>query len=171
MRGGLIRIAVFLLLGIVAAEPAAAHSTKGRIRVPLKKAVLAIDDVAYFFESYVHRQLYKDRYEKSNRRFYVKKFVRIDQQGPQATVHFITLDIKENRDFPDTMQISRGVDTIWVYRPGGKDAPVPLYTYVKKWEHYYRTYFVPALGAGVLVLAGVLGWLLFFRRKQGRVVR
>ena len=157
-------VVVLCFLIAAPAAPAGAHSTRGRIKIPLEKAVLEIDDVAYFFESYVHREFYRDRFEKSQRRFYVKEFVRIDQDGPEAMVHFLTLDVKGNRDFHDRMQIRRGADGVWTYTPqaGG---PVPLYTYVKKWDHYYRIYILPLSAAGLALTAALLGWLRFGRRR------
>ena len=159
-----IAIAVGFLIAALAA-PAGAHSTKGRIRIPLVKVVLTIDDVAYFFESYVHRELYRDRFEKSQRRFYVKAFVRIDQDGPLATVHFLTLDVKEKRDFPDRMQIRRGTDGVWTYTPPAGGDPVPLYTYVSKWSHYYQTYILPLSAGGMVIAAALFGLLRVGRRR------
>ena len=156
---------VFCLLTTGPAAPAEAHSTKGRIKIPLEKAVLEVDDVAYFFESYVHRQLYRDRFEKSQRRFYVKAFLRIDQDGSLATVHFLTLDVKEKGDFPDRMQIRRGADGVWAYTPAAGKDPVPLYTYVARGRYTYRTYILPGAAAGLVLAAGFFGWLRFRRRR------
>ncbi len=156
---------VACLMALMLAAPAWAHSTKGRVRVPLQKAVLEIDDVAYFFESYVHQEFYRDRIEPSRRRFYVKKFLRIDQDGPIATVHFLTLDVKEKRDFPDRMEIRRGNDDVWSYTPPAAGAPVPLYTYVTKWGYYYHKVVLPVSIAGILLAAALFGWLRFVRRR------
>ena len=158
-------VALLCLLTTAMASPARAHSTKGRVRVPLEKAVLEIDDVAYFFESYVHREFYKDRFEKSRHRFYVKKFLRIDQAGDRATVHFLTLDVKEKNDIPDKMTIYRGEDGGWIYRPPDGN-PIPVYTYITRWNHYYRKVVLPVSIAGVLVAGAFLGWLRFGRRRR-----
>jgi hypothetical protein len=157
---------VVCLMPLVLAAPSLAHSTKGRIRIPLEKVALTIDDVAYFCESYVHREFYRDRFEPNQRRFYVKAFMRIDQEGPVATVHFLTLDVKEKRDFPDQMQIRRGADGVWTYTPAAGGEPVPLYTYVTKWGHYYQTYILPLSAAGIVLAAAVFGLLRFGRRRR-----
>jgi len=160
-------IAVALCFVIAAlAPPAGAHSTKGRIKIPLEKVAPTIDDVAYFCESYVHREFYRERFEPSQRRFYVKAFVRIDQEGPVATVHFLTLDVKEKRDFHDRMQIRRGTDGVWTYTPATGGEPVPLYTYVTKWGHYYQTCILPLSAAGLVLSAAVFGLLRFGRRRR-----
>ena len=142
------------------------HSTKGRIKIPLEKAALSIDDVAYFVESYVHRELYAKHGAENKRRFYVKAFAGLDPGGNQAVVRFTVLDLKENRTFPDRMTIFRGDDGLWRYAPGGGDEVVPLYTYVKKWGYYYQRYIQPfsLIGAGIAVAALVL--LRIRRRKQ-----
>lgn len=64
----LLNIALFFVL--VSANSSAAHSTKGRVKVPLNKDKLTINDIAYFAESYVHRHLYNDKYKKTKKRFY-----------------------------------------------------------------------------------------------------
>jgi hypothetical protein len=154
------------ILSLAAAAPAAAHSTKGRIKIPLEKVAPTIDDVAYFCESYVHRELYRHRFENNQRRFYVKEFVRIDREGPVATIHFLTLDVKEKRDFPDRMQIRRGADGVWTYTPAAGGEPVPLYTYVTKWGYYYQTYVLPVSAAGTVLAVALFGLLRFGQRRR-----
>lgn len=160
----LLAAGICLLIVCISTE-AEPHSTKGRIKIPLEKAVLEIDDVAYFFESYVHRQLYRDRYEQSRRRFYVKEFLRIDQDGPRATVHFLTLDVKEKRDFPDRMHIRRGSDGVWTWTPAEGESPVALYTYVRKWGYYYQKIILPVSAVGLVLTAVFWVWLRFKRHQ------
>lgn len=110
-------LALFMAVLVVssAVGPALAHSAKGRIKIALKKVAIEIDDIAYFAESYVHRQLYKKRFEKSKRRFYVKEFIAVDQSGDQVNIRFTVLDVKEHSTFDDTMMIERDKDGIWYY--------------------------------------------------------
>jgi hypothetical protein len=158
-------LAAVLFFGSTAA--AWAHSTKGRIKIPLDKTEVGIDDVAYFVESYVHRQLYKDRYAQSKRRFYVKEFVRVEQKDRQAVVRFIVLDLKENASFPDAMTIERGTDGVWRYPPENGPAPVEIYTYVMKWGYYYKRYVLPISAAGAGLALFFLAVLRLRNRKKG----
>lgn len=160
----LLLTATIMVGGAVAAH---AHSTKGRIKIPLKKAVLSIDDVAYFVESYVHRRLYKDRFARSKRRFYVKEFVQVDQNGSRAEIRFIVLDMKNHATFTDAMNIYRGEGGIWRYRPGNESVPVELYTYVMKWGYYYQRYMIPVSAAGIVIAVVFLVWLRIRNRKKG----
>lgn len=151
---------------------AMAHSTKGRMKVPLDKDQLAIDDIAYFFESYVYREFYKDKFEKPDKRFYVNQFLGVDQNGNHAVVRFRTLDmsqgfkakdIKQGKGiFEDKAAIVRLDSGVWAIEVPGKK-PVEMYTYVKKTSYYYKKYVMPvsiaglALGVGILVLLRLKG--------------
>ncbi|WP_319406540.1 hypothetical protein [uncultured Desulfosarcina sp.] len=150
------------MIAMLVPATAAAHSTKGRLRIPLAKEAIVIDDVAYFVESYVHRELYKTRYAKSKNRFYVRDFIAVDQKGDEAEIRFVVLDNKEKTTFPDAMRIRRNDDGVWTYLPQGSDMPLEMYTYVQKWGFYYQRYIFPASAAGILVS----GVLLFFLRRQ-----
>jgi hypothetical protein len=157
---------VVLLVAVWQIGPAQAHSTKGRKKVPLKKEILGIDDIAYFAESYVHRHLYKNRFEKPERRFYVKEFIAVEQEGSRARIRFIVLDLKENTTFEDVMTIVRGLDGSWYYQPDRDAKRVELYTYVKKWAYYYKTYVVPGSVAGITLGLGSLGVLRARKRNK-----
>lgn len=155
----------FVVLMVGGAGSAQAHSTKGRIRIPLTATEIGVDDLAYFAKSYVHHQLYKDRFTESKRRFYVKEFIGVDQQGKQADIRFIVLDMKTNSNFPDSMSLYQGEDGVWRYRPENGPVPVEIHTYVMKWGYYYHRYLLPASAAGI-VLAGLL--LVYLRSRKNR---
>lgn len=159
------RLCLVLALVILTQVQARAHSTKGRIKIPLTKAVLEIDDIAYFTESYVHRVMYADRFEKAKKRFYVNTFLDIRQVGKKAVIRFRTLDFKEKKKFEDQITLHRADGGQWVLKRPGQE-PVPVYTYVKKTGYYYQKYVVPVSWAGLALGLGVLGVLRF--RKRGK---
>ena len=156
---------VFLCLALflAAQAQALAHSTKGRIKIPLTKEKLEIDDIAYFFESYVHREMYSDKYEKSKKRFYVNEFLEVRNQGNTALVRFRTLDFKEKKKFEDQVTIHRLDNGVWALKGRGKEA-LEIYTYVKKTGYYYQKYVVPISSAGLAL--GLAGFALLRFRKQ-----
>ncbi|NDY73621.1 hypothetical protein DO021_17900 [Desulfobacter hydrogenophilus] len=152
-----------------------AHSTKGRLKVPLDKEVLSIDDIAYFFESYVYREFYKGKYENPDKRFYVNKFLGVDQKGDHAVVRFRTLDISKkfrNKDikqgkgtFEDQAFMVRLPSGVWAIDMQGK-APVEMYTYVEKWGYYYKKYVMPVSVVGFALGVGTLALLRIRKRKK-----
>lgn len=161
-------VPMFLLLVIsFSAGSAQAHSTAGRIKIDLDRKQPTTDDFAYFMESYVHRQLYESEFEKWHKRFYVKEFLRVDQQGDRATVHFLTLDFKEKRDFPDSMTFERNRDGVWYYQPEKGGEKIVVHTYVMKWGYYYQRYILPASVAGLALGLSALALLFIKRRKTG----
>jgi hypothetical protein len=160
-----------VLIGPLAVVPALAHSTKGRIKIPLKKASIMIDDIAYFAESYVHRQLYKNWFEKSKRRFYVRDFIAVEQNGDRAKVRFTVLDNKEKSTFEDKMVIERDKDGIWYFRPKDGGERVEIYTYVRKWGYYYNTYVLPISIVGIAAAAGLLGVIQIRKRVKRKRVK
>ena len=147
---------------------AAAHSTAGRIKIDLDKKQPTTDDFAYFMESYVHRQLYEGKFEKWQKRFYVKDFLKVDQQGDRATVHFLTLDNMEKKDFADSMSFTRGWNGTWHFQPENSSEQIPVYTYVMKWGYYYERYILPGSIAGLAVGVSALGLLVVKRKKNAR---
>lgn len=155
-------LAATLMMVLIPAD-GNAHSTAGRIRVPLDEPKPGIDDVAFFIESHVHRERFQDTHEKPDRRFYVRDFTAIDQTGDKAVVHFTVLDNKTRKVFPDSMTIERGQDGVWEYRQPGKTEPVKLYTYVMKWAYYYQRYVIPAGFTGI-----GMALLLLFRLRYTR---
>ncbi|MBW2011099.1 MAG: hypothetical protein JRI32_05495 [Deltaproteobacteria bacterium] len=156
---------VFLIM-MVAAVSAEAHSTKGRIRVSLDKEVIGIDDIAYFAESYVHRQLYQSKFEKSKRRFYVKEFDRVAQKDGRVDIYFTVLDMKKNTTFDDTMTLSRKKSGVWSYTPEGGGPPVEVYTYVNKFGYYHEKYLFPASACGLAAALCAFG-VIRIRKKRG----
>jgi hypothetical protein len=163
-------VIVLLLAAVLltaAAAPVQAHSTKGRIKIPLEKEKIGVDDVAYFVESYVHRELYKDRFEPSEKRFYVKEFVRVARDGPRADIHFIVLDVKEKTTFPGVMTLQRDSDGTWRYWAKNATAPLEVYTYVMKWGYYYQRYILPISMAGAGLALFLLVVLRLIKRRKG----
>ncbi len=142
-----------------------AHSTKGRIKILLEKKTVTVDDMAYFIESYVHRQKYKGKYEKSKNRFYVKDFIKVEQKDGTAEVFFTVLDVKKSRTFEDFMSFVRNTDGIWGYVNESGAEVAKVYTYVKKTSYYYKKYVLPVSCTG-LVLAG--GGFIFIRMRRKR---
>ncbi|OPY70698.1 MAG: hypothetical protein A4E57_00315 [Syntrophorhabdaceae bacterium PtaU1.Bin034] len=109
-----------------------AHSTKGRVKAPLTKSTITINDVAYFVESYVLRHFYADAGGDNNHRFYVRDFVSLKQEGNHAQIDFVVLDKKENRSFPGSMTIRRNAGGTWEHVPKPGAPPVEVFTFVKK---------------------------------------
>jgi hypothetical protein len=155
--------AVFFL-----ASSAQAHSTAGRIKVPLEKERLEVDDLAYFVEPYVNQEKYRDQYERFKNRFAVKEFDRVVQHGSRAEVFFTVLDFKEkNRTFPDSMVFERGEDGLWVYagKEGDRQA---VYTYVDKTRYYIEKYASGVSAVGLVLFISLLLVLRRSRRGRGR---
>ncbi len=130
-------LAVFGLLAL--AGPALAHSTKDRVKMPLNFSQPGVDDVAYFVESYVHRELYSDGTSGTENRFVVREFTAVEQDGDTAVVRFITLDKKGNRNFEDSMTLTRGAGGVWQYQPKGGGEPLEVFTFVTKTRYHWET--------------------------------
>lgn len=160
---------------ILTAGQALAHSTADRVKVELKEDRPAIDDVAYFVESYVHRLLYSDNTPATENRFVVKEFIAVEQKDDAALVRFITLDKKGNKSFEDSMRIQRGSGGIWRHQPKDGGEPVDIYTYVTKTRYYWETSWKRiAIILGVLsCLSPVALWHVKReeRKAQARAVR
>ncbi|MBN2793682.1 MAG: hypothetical protein JXQ81_14310 [Desulfuromonadales bacterium] len=148
---------LIVLLAVLTAHPACAHVRgRGTLKVDLNKDRPTYDDFAFFIESYVHRNLYVNRYAKPDKRFYVGEFLSVVQAGPRAEVFFSVLDNKLKTYFKDSMVFRRNGDKVWVYRnEQGEDLPV--YTYEKWYSYYYRTYGLQNwFGGAVLVMLAIL---------------
>ncbi len=130
-------LAIFGL--VVMAGPALAHNTKDRVKIPLNFGQPSVDDVAYFVESYVHRELYSDKTSATESRFVVKDFIAVEQSGDKAVVRFITLDKKDNSNFEDSMTLERGAGEIWRHRPKGGGEPLEVFTFVTKTRYHWET--------------------------------
>jgi len=144
---------------------AQAHSTKGRLKVDLRAERPTVDDFAYFMESYVHTELYRDRYGDWEKRFYVKSFSGIEFERGQAVVHFIRLDTKEKQDRAESMTFTRGKDGVWQYADG-RGGNIRVYTYVMKWRYYYERYILPGSAIGLFVVGGGYGVFWLGRRRR-----
>ena len=158
----ILSLAVLLVLSF--AGTALSHSTKGRIKIPLDKKTLEIDDIAYFVESYVHRDLYKGKFEKAEKRFYVNKFHNIKQNGNTAVIHFRTLDNKTKEKFDDQMTRHRLDNGVWAYKNGQE--PREMYTYVLKTGYYYKKYVLPVSTAGIGIAITVLVIYRIMKRRK-----
>ena len=158
-------ITVFLfLVFLFGMQPSVdADSTKGRIKVPLKKSSVTVDDMAFYIEFYVHRKKYKELYEKSRNRFYLKDFIKVEQKEREADVFFTVLDVKENRSFEDSMSFTRANDGTWVYMDEKKKNVEQVFTYVPKMTYYYNKYVLPVSCAGIILAGGIF---IFFRVRR-----
>ncbi|MBU1195042.1 MAG: hypothetical protein KKE62_04260 [Proteobacteria bacterium] len=165
MKKILISCSIFLFI-LFSLTPAQAHSTQDRVKIPLDKDVLEIDDIAYFIESHVHRQFYNDRYEQAEKRFYVESFTRIEQLGDRADIYFKTLDVKTNDTFDDKISILRMENGKWAMKTKGRTTEI--YTYVTKSSYYYKTYIFPLAAVGV-VLAGLEMIFLRLKNRRGKL--
>jgi hypothetical protein len=142
-----------------------AHSTVGKIKVPLNKDTLTIDNLAFFTESYVHRYLYKDKYEPSKSRFYVSTFTNVTQENDKAVLLFVTFDKKENSRFDESLTFFRQKNGQWMYAPENADTPLEVFHFITKTEYYSRKSIVPA---GILMVVAI-GFLVMQRRKKKRL--
>ena len=156
---GLVVLLVLLLAGT-----ALSHSTKNRIKIPLTKKTLEIDDIAYFVESYVHRDLYRGKFEKVDKRFYVNKFLKIEQAGGKAVIHFKILDNKNKTYFNDKMTIHRLDNGVWAYKNDLETRE--MYTYVLKTGYYYKKYVLPVSAAGIVIAITVLVVYRTMKRRK-----
>lgn len=156
-------ISIMAILAFTVALDARAHSTKGRVKVPLDKDELCVDDLAYYVESYVHRHLYKGKKEPSKQRFYVKEFIRLDQLDKRATIHFEVLDNKTKGNFKDAMVFVQQPDGQWVNPQPAAPRLKPVFTYVAKNSYRYKKYVLPLSGVG-LAVGGVVLLMLRVRR-------
>jgi hypothetical protein len=137
-------------------SPASAHSTKGRVKVPLDKEVITVDDAAYFAESRVHRHLYDDKTRETQNRFFVKDFIGLAFKDGKAEVRFQVLDKKTNETFEDSLTIARGENGIWLYRPSGGGAPIEVYTYVSRQGSLLHRHAKWIFAAAAVLCAGIL---------------
>lgn len=165
-RTGIIGLLCLALLMTVAG-PASAHSKKGRMKIDLTLEHPTVNDFAFFMDSYVNNEFYRDRFGDTGNRFYVKDFKSVEQKGNRATVTFIALDVKENRDFEDTMTFERE-DGVWYYHtPKGEH--ITVYTFVMKGAYYYQHYILPFSIPGLIVSACLLGGIMFVRKRRARL--
>lgn len=132
---GLLAVVGLLLL----AGPVLAHSTAGRVKVPLDFKQPEVDDVAYFIESYVHRELYSDGTAGTENRFVVKNFNGLEMNGDRLVVRFTTLDKKGNASFDDSMTLLRGKDDVWRFEPKNGGAALEVYTYITTTRYNWET--------------------------------
>jgi len=144
---------------------ASAHSTKGRIKVPLDQETIAIDDVAYFVESHVHRQLYDDRTPETRNRFFVNEFIKLNLQGPTAEVHFRVLDKKTNIQFNESLRLSRNTNGIWQYQPPDGAAPVELHTFVTRGAYYWSKYGTRIRIGTAILCCGLTALVIYLKRR------
>lgn len=132
--------ALLTVIGLlILAGPVLAHSTAGRVKVPLDFKQPEVDDVAYFIESYVHRELYSDGTAGTENRFVVKDFIKVEQDKDTAVVRFVTLDKKDNNSFEDSMALQRGSGGVWLYQPKNGGEPLELHTYITTARYNWET--------------------------------
>ena len=154
-------VAICLLLGWQSI--AGAHSTKGRVRVVLKKSTVTVDDLAYYIEAYVFQEKYKDRYEKSANRFGVADFLNVEQKGGIARVSFVVLDWITKKKIEDYMLFKKNPDETWSHIDDKGHVISEITTYVKKQTTFQKL--LTPVGSGV-ILAGLL--LVAYQRLKKR---
>lgn len=160
MRRFLLSVTMLFLVLLTMGGAASAHSTKGKMKVELDLENPTANDFAYFIDAYVLKELYRNREPVWENRFYVKDYTGIELQGNQATVSFLTLDTKTNKNFPEKMRFEREGDGVWHYHAAG-GAELPVHTYTTKGTYYWNKYgtlitvcagIASVAGAGVLVM-------------------
>lgn len=166
------RIAVCLLFVLTVLAPcaAAAHGTKGRVKMDLDKDKPTVDDFAYFVEGYVGSRMFAGVEGPTDNRFVVKDFEGIELHGGSAIIRLIVLDKNGSREFPESMRFTRSEDGVWMYAPpDGK--PIPVHTFVPKTYYHYRTYVRPmawmGLAVGLAALAASVRKRVLKRRELG----
>lgn len=161
-------LALFVVMSLGHVEPADAHSTKGRVRMDMNKETPTIDDFAYFMESHVHTDFYKTAHADSEKRFYVKEFIGVTfpEPGKKASVRFITLDTKTNKNFEDVMNFVRDEDGSWYVDGAVHGGRVAVFTFVTKNQYYLLKYpLVFKLGPGFLA-ATLVVYMLWSRVRR-----
>lgn len=156
--------AVFMIS--FAAGPAWAHSTKGRIKIQLTQKTVTVNDMAYFIEFYVHKVKYLKKYKTIKNRFYLKEFIRVDQDGDNAEVFFTVHDFRKDVSFDDSVKFIRNKDHTWSYICENGEVGDPVYTYVKKTDYYAEKYVFPVAGVGLVLALGAFVFLRFKRKDK-----
>lgn len=154
-----------LVILAAACAPALAHSTKGRMKVPLRKATLTIDDVAYFMESHVNRGLYDDGTNDTKNRFIVEEFIELTHGGNDAVVRFRVLDKKSNTTFEDKLSIERHDSGVWQYHPDIGGPSLEVYTFVPRSAYLWRKQ------GPILLLLAVVGGCVWLGARLRRLWR
>lgn len=155
---------------LLSASQAAAHSTKGRVKVDLSDEIPTMDAFAYFIESHVNRERFADTGEPFRDRYIVDRFSSMEQYGSSATVRFVVLDKNGDRRFEDSMTFQRSPGGTWEYlAPDGRR--VKVYTYISKSTYHYRTFIkplgwlIPAVAAFIIGSAAMKRIRSWYRRR------
>ncbi len=154
----------FLLLLSADHQAALAHSTEGRIKVPLDWAKPTYDHFAYFIEPHVNREFYKGRHQPYMGRFYVVDFHRVEHSKNTAKVHFVVLDVRSNARFDDHMSFTRAEQGGWQYLDA-EDQTHDVFTFIPEWQHFLQQHVQPTAMVGLPLLLLVLLLLRFRKRK------
>ena len=143
-----------------------AHSTEGRVKVPLDQANPTYDDFAYFIEPYVNQEKYKGVHKPHTGRFYPmdNDEMTFETTGREALATFEVLDVRGDKRFMDTMRFVRGDDGIWRYMEA-EGGPREVYTYIPRSSYIMGTYIQPAAMIGLPLL---LVFLVVLRLKKKR---
>jgi hypothetical protein len=148
-----------------------AHSTQGRIKVPLEKEMITVDDAAYFIEAYVYRHLYTDKTSATKDRFFVRDFLGLEQDGQTAAVHFMVLDKKTNAAFADKIEIRRAENGVWHYQSPEGAGPIEIFTYVLKGQYYREKYGVLIIIASAALLFALLVTAVYLKKRAKTKLR
>jgi len=163
------RLGISLLLLFVlvfTAGTAQAHSTKGRIKVPLEKETIGVDDVAYFIESHVHKRMYSDNTESTKDRFVVSEFIGLTRNASKADVRFIVLDKRTNDTFEGAITLERGENGVWCFPGGNGLEAMDVTTYVPKGAYYWEKYSVGISVSGIFFCLCILVYSIYQRKLE-----
>jgi hypothetical protein len=153
---------IFFLLAFQCSE-ALSHVPKGTRQLLLDEDVLTVDDVANHLMLHVLKDKYRDQFEDSQSRFFLKEFKEIRREKDMAEVFYVVLDAVESRRFEDSTVFRRNKEGIWI------NTEVPdkeVIKYEKESAYYYRKLVVPPLKLMVLV-----GLVYLIRKLYNQFVR
>ena len=159
-------LAMAVLLGME--SPATAHSTKGRVKILLTKDTVTADDMAYYIEYWVHNEKYKKKYEHVRNRFFVKEFRKVEQDGGKAEVFFTVLDFRKKVDFDDSMSFVKSPNGIWSHVNDDGTKIAAVYTYVPKFEYYFRKVAMPGFFTGLMLTGSILAFRTIRKKSRGK---
>ena len=166
-------LVIFALLAVTVLLPgqATAHRRgKNTIRINLDREQPTVDDFAFFMESYVHRHFYEGKFPVYEKRFYLKEFSGLKQEGNKITVNFLTLDNKTKKTFADSMDFTRIPTGNWIYITANGEQK-EVYTYVNKFGYYYQKFHLSSVfGTGLAAGLVIFGIMRLKKKKDEAAV-
>lgn len=166
----LVTVLLFALLAMSVSIPAQlmAHVPPNSVKIPLDKDNPIEADYSCFIHWYVHFKLYEGKFEKTDRRFYLREFTGNEQEGNELTISFLVMDKKTKENFNDSMKITRDADGYWFYTDEQGERH-QVTTYVHEIYYYYNKY-IFVIMAGFTLIAGTGIFLMIRRRRKGKDV-